>query len=240
MAKRLLVSPRALVERDQVSFFDDFTWYVTAHNFTTVATDSGTVSVGDAANGIVALVASDGTVADNDESYIKSTNELFKFAAGRVIFGEAKIQFTEANTDDANVFFGFADAIGANTLVDDGAGMKTSFSGAAIYKVDGGTVWKCVSSNGSSQTITTSTATAGGASYQTLSIEMADVDGTSMEVTFFVDGRPLLDSTYRKPIKHTVAITSGTEMQVGAGVKNGFTNLETLNVDYIFAAQSRQ
>lgn len=236
---RNLKFPEALRDADQYGFYDDFEWFVTAHRFTSVITDLGSASVGDSAGGILALVASDGAVADNDETYIRSTAEIFKFGVERVIFGECRLQYTEANTDDANVFFGFADAIAADTLVDNGAGMKASFSGACIYKVDGGTVWRVVTSNGATQTISTSTRTAGGASYQTLRIVMKEVDGTNMEVTFYVDNLPLVDATSRRPIKHNVAIASATEMHVGAGVKNGFTNLETLNIDYIAAYQTR-
>lgn len=229
--------PAWLSEKRQFQMADDFTWYVTAHNWTTVATDSGTITVGDAQGGIVALAPSDGTVANNDETYIKSTAEAFKIVSGCEIYGEARLQFTEGNTDDANIFFGFADAIGANTLVDDGAGLKTSFSGAAIYKVDGGTVWKCVSSVSTAQTISTSTTTAGGSSYQKLRIEIRDVDGTNAEVTFFCDDLPLRDSN-NKAIKHLFAWSGATEMQVGAGIKNGAdTTVELLNIDYIFAAQ---
>ena len=192
---KLNVFPQALAESGQFGFFEDFLWYTTAHLFTTVASDSGTVAVGDAKGGVVVVTPSDGTVGDNDESYLKSTAELFKFVAGQAIYGEALIQFSEANTDDANVFFGFADNIIADALVNNGGGMKTSFSGACIYKVDGSTVWKCVTSNGSSQTISTSLTTAGGSSYQKLRIEGRDVDGSNFEVTFFVDDQPLLDST---------------------------------------------
>jgi hypothetical protein len=225
----------ALIKRRTISIWDDFTWYVTAHNWTTVVSDSGTVAVGDAAGGIIVLTPSDGTVADNDEAYLKSTNEVFLIANNKPLLAEARVQFTEANTDDANIFFGVADAIGANTLVDDGAGMKTSFSGAAIYKVDGGTVWKCISSKSTTQTISTSLTTAGGATPQTLRIEIRPVTSTVAEVTFWVDGVQLRESTSRgeAPIKHQLTYTSATEMQVGAGVKNGFTNLETLNIDYV-------
>ncbi len=237
---KLNVFPQRLAETGQFEIFDDFHWYVTAHQWTTTATDSGTVSVGDAQKGILAIVPSDGTVADNDESYVKSTAEVFKFVAGCALYGEALIQFSEANTNTANVFFGFADAIAADTLVDNGAGLKTSFSGACIYKVDGGTVWKCVSSNSTTQTISTSLTTAGGSAYQKLSIEARDTDGTNFEITFFCDGQPLLDATSRRPIKHFVAIASATEMQVGAGQKNGaITAVETLNIDYIAAYQRR-
>lgn len=240
MAKRLLVSPRALSERDQFGFFDDFEWYITAHRWTTTVSDSGTVAQGDAANGIVTLTPSDGSVGDNDEAYLKSATECFKAVAGRTIQGEARIKFVEINTDDANVGFFFQNAIGADSIIDSGAGLKVSGDTFGIYKVDGGTVWKCVSVvNGGTALVSTSTKTAGGTDYQTLSIRIADVDGTSCEVTFFVDGAALLDSTFRRPIKHTFAMASATEMQVGVGVKNGDTNLETLLVDYITAYQNR-
>lgn len=237
MASALKHAPTLDRVRHQVEVFDDFTWYITAHNFTTTATDSGTVSVGDGVKGVVALVPSDGTVANNDEAYIKTSTELFKFANGKKLYGAAEIQFTEGNTDDVNIFAGFADAIGANTLVDDGAGLKTSFSGACIYKVDGGTVWKCVSSNGATQTISTSGTTAGGASYQLLEIIAEDHDSTQCKVLFKVDGKYLRD-TNNVIIKHYVAYTSATEMQFGAGIKNGAdTTLEQLNIDWLYAAQ---
>jgi hypothetical protein len=230
--------------RDHLRIEDDFYWYITAHGWTTVATDSGTIAHGDVANGVVQLLPSDGTVSNNDEAYLKSTCEVFKFATNRAIYGECRLQFTEGATDDVNVAFGFKDAWAANSIVDDGAGMATSFSGAIIYKVDGGTVWKCVTSNSTTQTISTSTTTAGGSSYQTLAIKCVEVDGTNMEVTFFVDGQPLMlapvSGQSPRPIKHTVAIASATEMMVGAGIKNGAdTTVEALNIDYIIATQTR-
>jgi hypothetical protein len=239
MGVKLVDFQDELLKRRSVFLFDDFLWYVTAHQFTTVVSDSGTVAVSDGAKGIVVLTPSDGTVTDNDEAYIKSTAETFLIAANKPIVAEAKLQFAEANTDDANVFFGLCDAIAANALVDNGAGMKTSGSIFAIYKVDGGTVWKVISSIGASQTISTSTTTAGGSAYQTLRVEIQPINSTIAEVTFYVDGQQLLDSTSLKPIKHSITYTSCTEMQVGAGVKNGDTNLETLNIDYIAAAMLR-
>lgn len=221
----------------QFKIFDDFTWYVTAHNWTSLAADTNTtVSVGDAAGGILALFTGDAT--DNNEVGVKSTAEVFKFAANKPLVCEARIQFTEINTSAANIAFGFADAIGANLLVDDGAGPKTTMSGALIFKVDGGTVWKTISSKSTTQTISTSTTTAGGASYQTLRIEARPVDSTTYEVTYYVDGQPLRDSN-NKQIKDRLTLTSATEMQVGAYAKAGGTGQLTLNVDYIFAAQAR-
>ncbi len=238
MGKRLLNYDPAMGNAPlQMGFTDDFDWYVTAHRWTTVADTNGTVAVGDAAGGIITLTPD---ADNNDEAYLKSTNELFKVAAGRTIEGEALVKFTEGNTDDVNVFFGFNNALGADSLIDDGGGMKVSGDTFAIYKVDGGLVWKCVSCVNGTATVSTSAHLSTSTSYQRLGIKITDVDGTSCEVVFLLDGKPMLDGTTRRPIQHTVLIASATEMNVGVGVKVGAnTATEALLVDYISAYQTR-
>lgn len=211
---------------------EHFEWYVTAHNGATVASDSGTVSVSDAAKGILAIVPSDGTVADNDESYYKGATETLLFADDRPIEFEASVQFAEANTDDANIIVGFVNAVAADLLRDDGAGPKTSFSGCVFYKVDGETVWHVRSSVGTSYTDNKLTATAGGSAYQRLGIRVNSYTSTLAQVTYTIDGQPVLDYTTGKEIVHTVPYSAATEMQIALGVKNGGANLETLNCDY--------
>ena len=229
---KLLELPEALSLRRQITLFDDFTHYVDAQQWTAVLTDSGTAAVGDAAGGVLALTASDATVADNDEAYLHSTNELFLFAADRPIYFETRIQFTEAATDDANLLIGLMDGIAADALQDDGAGPKTSYSGAVFYKVDGETVWNCESSIGGSQTTTATVKTAGQSAYQTLRIEFQPVTSTVGEVRFFIDNELVG--------KHSgFTFTSGTEMQVVLGVKNGSENNESLNIDYVGCTQLR-
>lgn len=222
-------------------FFEDFDHMVTADRWTSVLTDSGSATVGDAAGGVITLTPSDGTVGDNDEAYLHTTKEIFKFAANKPGFVEARLQFTEANTDDANVMFGLADTSAANHIQDNGAGPLASYSGAVFFKVDGGTLWNTESSIAGTQTTNLLNAatsldktakTAGGASYQTLRIEWLPKPGSLMDVMFFIDG-VLVD-------KHeNVDITSATEMDVFVGVKNGDTNVEALLVDYIQAWQTR-
>lgn len=227
-----------LYDLDTFHVFSDF-WEDQADTvFIDTVTDSGSVAVGDSVAGIAVLTPSDGTVGDNDEAYLATPNELFKFAAGKPIYGRCRLQFTEANTDDANVGFFFQNAVGGDSILDNGGGLKVSGSTLGIYKVDGGTVWRCVSSCNGTSTDTISTKTAGGSSYQVLEIICGDWDGVSMQVSFRVDGEYLKDSNGNL-IRHTVAIANATEMQVGVGVKNGNTNLETLNVDYLYAAQKR-
>ena len=231
-----------LLTRNQFSITDDFTRDVDSADWVTTLTDTGTASVGDAAGGILAIVPSDGTVADNDEAYVESANEVFKFAADKPLLFEAKVQFTEANTDDANVLVGLMDAVAANALVDDGAGPKSSYSGAVFFKVDGSTVWQAETSNSTTQTTTELSAsnvnnlakravTAGGAAYQTLRIEYMPYSATNAYVSFFVDG--VLCA------QHDYIFTSATEMQIVFGVKNGGANNETLSVDYVSCTQSR-
>ena len=237
---KLLQMPASLANKSQVEIFDDFTWFVTAHNWTSVLTDSGTATVGDAARGILAIACSDGTVADNDEGYVKTTAECFLFANDCPILFETRIQYTEANTDDANVAVGLSNAVAANTIVDNGAGLKTSGDMLCIFKVDGGTVWKTMYSKGNTQVVNTTTSTAGGSAYQTLRIEWRPVTSTFAEAHFFLDTQPLIDATSLKPIVYRFDYSSSpTEMNAFVGAKNGDTNMETLNVDYICAVQRR-
>lgn len=242
MAARTDGLPDLLEKRRQFTIEDDFLRDVDSADWVTTLTDSGTASVGDAAGGILALVPSDGTVADNDEAYVESANEVFKFAANKPLLFEARVQFTEANTDDANILVGVQDAVGANSLVDNGGGPASSYSGANFHKVDGGTVWICETSNSTTQTTTELSATnannlakkavtAGGTSYQTLRIEYMPYSSTNAYVSFFVDGVLVA--------QHDYVFTSATEMQVALGVKNGGANNELLNVDYVVCTQER-
>lgn len=231
-----------LAQRNQFTIADEFLRDVDSADWVTTLTDSGTASVGDAVGGVIALVPSDGTVADNDEAYIESANEVFKFAADKPLLFEARVQFTEANTDDANVLVGLLDAVGADTILDNGGGPKASYSGAVFFKVDGGTRWQVETSNSTTQTTDDLSAantnnlakrnvTAGGSAYQVLRIEYTPYSSTNAYVSFFVDG--VLCA------QHDYIFTSATEMQIGIGVKNGGANNETLNVDYVVCTQER-
>lgn len=226
--------------KQQYELFDDFFSDQSDLSWVDTITDSGTALVNDAVNGVMVLTPSDGTVADNDEVYLASANELFLYAADKPFVGRCRLKFVETTSGVYNAFFGFASAIGANTLVDDGGGMRASGSVAAIYKVDGETVWRCVTRNNGVATVSQSTTTAGGASYQELEIEVVYLNSTQVQVVFRVDGVALKDATTGLPIVHTVTVASATEMQIGAGAKLGAaTNNDTLSIDYIGFAASR-
>ncbi len=226
-----------------VSIFDDFVSEALASlTYTTTATDSGTATVGDEVGGVITLAPSDGTVADNDEIYLTTINEVFLCGAGCDIEAAARIKFSEANTDDANVFFGFASAAAAaNFLVDDGGGPRTSGNVIGIYKIDGGTVWRCVTRWGSTTSVTdsVSTATAGGTAWQRLGVSIKDGGSVgSQTVVFTLDGQALKDSTTGADIIHSFPTASATEMQLVLAAKNGGANNEAIKMDKWFASQS--
>jgi len=235
--KSLVDKHNALLLRRTFGMSDDFDNYASGGKWTSVLNGSATIAAGDAQFGVLTLSAIDST--NNRELYLRSTQAVFLFADSKPIYIESRVQFTEQNTSAANVGFGVANAVANGLLVDDGAGMKTSGSFASIFKVDGGTAWKTGCSVGSSQSITQSEATAGGSAYQVLGIQI-EPQGTIAEITYFVDGLQLRDSTTRKnPIKDFLTFTGAAAMQLFVGLKNGSTSAETLLVDYIFAEHLR-
>jgi hypothetical protein len=242
MSKMLVYAEQIGLLSREALLTDDFFEYTDTQRWTKLAADAGSAVAisASAANGILSL--STGAV-DNNEAMVRSTNAPWIFAANKVFAAEVLLQYSEANTDDANVAFGFSSAAGANLLLDNGLGPAANHSAAMIFKVDSGsygTVWQAHTSNATTQTTTVGSKTAGGTSYQRLRVEGRDIDGTNMEVTFFVNDLPLVDqASWRRPIKHNVAIASAAAMYLFVYVKAGSGSEETVLVDYIAAARAR-
>jgi hypothetical protein len=228
--------------KDMHGFHDDFLFYTTVHNgWTTVASDSGSITANDAAGGTITLNPSDGSVGDNDEVYLKRTQETFLMAAGKPISIGTSMKFSEANTDDANIWFGVKDALAANSLVDDGAGMATSFSGFGFFKQDGQTLWSIIASLSATQTIVQLTATnsldktahtAGSTAFQRLECEFRPNQGGKADICYFIDGTLVYKIS-------GFDYANATEMQLGFGAKNGDTNAEAPVVDWAYGYQGR-
>lgn len=250
MAKLLEIRDELLLRREH-GLFDDFYWYISPHMWTSFVADSGSgvalASTTTNTGGVLSLTP--GTT-DNNECAVSTTNKPFLFLNERPLLFEAAIQYAEANTSAMNAFVGFSSVLGtANMLLDDGAGPAASFSGAGIFKVDGGTVWKFVTSLGTTQTITTSQHTAGGSAYQTLRVEVrqGSSGASGLEaIPWLGTGTPSGATTWQqmldannKPIKHAITYTSAVNMQAGVYVKEGSTSAETMLVDYIGAYQLR-
>ena len=220
--------PVAALAPLQFRVLDHFVGFADGALWTKTAADAGS-SVALDADGVGGIITLTTGGTDNNEAYL-ATAELFKFQAGKALEFTALVQFSEANTDDANVIVGLLDAPGANTLVDNGAGPKASYSGVVFFKVDGGTTWQVEVSNGSTQSTYDTGITAGGSAKQKL--QAVGVAGpTSVQFSYFIDNVPVMDSTGLQRLTHTVAIASATEMAACFGIKAGGSNSEVLNVD---------
>lgn len=230
--------PVSMKEKSLFQIFDDFSWYVITHLWTSLKADTNTTMDIDAsyAGGRVLLY---GLTADNDEVAIGTTQKNFKDLANRPLVFEALVQFAEGATDKLNVLAGFCSVLtSANTLRDDGAGVVTTNDGHYIYKVDGETVWRCGSSRGTTQYTTTSGTTAGGTTAQKLRIETQPESSTECTTRYYVDDVQLRD-TNGTPIVHTQLLASAAAMQAGVAMKIGSAAAESVYVDYIAAAQLR-
>lgn len=216
--------------------FDDFNAFVTGHLWTDTSGDTGASVAGSDARGGIAAITTGAT--NNNEAYLLSTKEVFLIGASKPIYGECSLQYTEANTDDANVAFGFMNAVGADSILDDGAGPKADFSGAVLYKVDGGTVWNFATSIGTTRTVTATTVTAGGSSYQRLEIKIEPVSSTTALAYPLIDGQQCVDANGTL-IVHSITFASATEMNIFVGAKAGGANSEVVNVDWIAGIQKR-
>ncbi len=177
---------------------------------------------------------------DNDELYLAQSCMPFKIAANKPLIFETRIQYAELATNANNVMVGFLSTGAANSLIDNGGGPVASATMAVIYKVDGGTVWRCRSQIGAAvgQTDTVSRHTAGGSAYQTLGIEIEPYSSTKAKIIYTLDGVQMEDANGVK-IAHDLTYTNAVVMGAFVGCKTGGANAEVLLTDYVAAYQLR-
>lgn len=231
--------PAGLTDKLTFGIDDDFGWFISPHLWTTFNDTNCTATItANAVGGVVALAGASNT--DNDQVGISTTNAFFKFQANCDLEFVCRLAYSEANTDDANVCVGLSSDFTTDIILDNGASPDVNHSGALIYKLDGGTVWRCHSSKGATQTDTASvTSSNTGTTYVELKIKAREQGDGNVRVDFFVDDQPLRDSN-NKAISHTVAYASALAMKAGVMVKNGGSNGETVSVDFVKCFQSRR
>lgn len=176
----------------------------------------------DAAGGVLSLPTD---VNNNDEHYLSSLAENWLFAASKPLWFEARVALTEANVDDANILVGLSDTVGANALLDNGAGPAASYDGAVWFKVDGGTVWQFETSNAGTQVTTASAGAFVTNTFYRVGLVFNPGDGTTGAVTPYLNGVPGTD--------HAITLAGLEEMHLVFGVKAGGGAAETLRVDFV-------
>lgn len=210
---------------------DDFETFHDTVLWTKVAASSGSTALEATAphGGQLKILTA---ATDNDSTIIKAPVN-FVGAAGRRMAFEVRLKLTEGNTDDAGVFAGLASDQAATLMQADGAGPAASFSGIGFFKVDGGTKWQFITSNGATQDIDTDVGSRTSAQWVRLGAVLEpSADGLSYEVTPYVDGAPAGDP-------QTLLIASLAVMGMTVLLKSGGTTVETLHVDYAWAVADR-
>lgn len=224
-------APFTLNARPKGALLDDFFSYTDTQLWTKATgadAAAGTAAVSDAHGGVLVLTCAG---ADNNYVVVSTTQEVFALALGRKLLFQARVKFTEANTDDANIFVGLSEDGSATILGDDAAGPPATYDGIGFHKLDGGTTWIVECSNGSTQTTYgtgESAPTRRSGEWTDLAIVVSEYNtaGTAAYVDFYVNG---------VCVAHQVSVTlSGLgEMHAVCAVKNGGANAESLLVDFV-------
>lgn len=243
MGMKLLAQEPFVDLRRGYYFHDDFEEYTDAKRWTAALTNSSAPTItATAQDGVLAQL---NTGATNDASFIFTTSKIGLWANDKVHVCECLIQFTEASTNNANIWFGFTSVNTVAMLVNGSAGPATSGTFAGIYKTGGTLGWRTASSQSTTQTLTNSGnfTTAGQSGYQRLRVQVEIINSVA-EVTYFIDQgsgmQQVKDSTTRQNlIKDVISLSSPAAMYFGIGIKNGTSAAEQLNVDYVAAWKHR-
>lgn len=240
MGSKLLVQPWRVDARRGYYFDDDFEYFTNGNQWTDALTNSSAPTIsGTLQDGVLVQL---NTSSTNDASFLYTTNPLYKWANNTTHMAEIILQFAEASTNNANIWFGFSSLNTVAQLVNGSAGPATSFTGAGWYKQGGSLVWRTISSQSTAQNLNTTTYTAGQAGYQRLRVQV-EINNSVAEITYWLDQGGTTGGIQARnnatfpangaPIKDFISLSSPAAMYLGFGVKNGTTAAETLNVDYI-------
>jgi len=208
-----------------VKFFDDFFAFdgtATVAVWNDAITDGGAIDVIDAINGVISIAT---YTTDEDESYISTQHQVFKFQTDKNLFFEAKVKLTEAGAAKSNIIIGLSDTVSADILQDASAGPAASYDGVVFFKVDGESVWQFEASNAGAQDTETSIGAFTDATWTTLGFSYDYNDGVTAIITPYVNG------VAGTAVSLTIAGLA--EMNILLGLKAGSAAAETLLVDYV-------
>lgn len=238
MANGIKTSEKFELARRQAEFFEDF-FGITPQGYTITAT-SGTLAAGANSTDLVMTTQA----ADNAVGSVIGAKQAI-LGINKPLYMIARLQFAEAATNAANVFVGFSSSAAAAVMGDNGAGPAANYSGAGLFKVDGGLNWVAEFSNGAVQKTQELTGiavatvgqqvqdlVAGKAAYQVIEIMVIPKSATLCDVSFLIDGvvvMRFLDQVF----------TSIAAMGPTVVVKSGSVTAEVLTLDYIGWAHVR-
>jgi hypothetical protein len=220
-------------------YYDDFIYLAStkatpADDGWTIVEDDGaggTYAVGDGVGGIYTQYC-DGD--ENDESYLISANEVWKFAAGKSVWFEAKVGIIEGATNEAGMIVGLMDAAGAGAIADGRAGPAASYDGAVFFKATGALSYYFETSNAGTQSTSSAlgTHTSGTAIKYGFWCKTESTSDTTATVYPFINGAI--------GTAQTLTLSGLEEMHAIVGIKGGANAAEeAFFIDYIKIIQIR-
>jgi hypothetical protein len=227
--------PYTLREVDNVVLFDDFARGLDTTNAWATVLSAGATAT--AAGGVVTLTNASHNA--NDEAYLSSAQALFAPGANHSCYLTAYLQFTEQNTNQANVFFGLMSSVATGAFVTGNGGLRTTGAAIGIYKKGGTSAWVAHAQNPagvSAPLDDLSTTPSGGSIYTKLEIEITAQLGNTAEIAYRVDNVLLrYNNNNQQVIKHQIDLTSLAAAQLCVLLRAGTTatSAEVLNVDYV-------
>lgn len=214
-------------DSDLVVFEDEFGYFTDGDFWILDANNGGGFAERDEHGGVIDIDTSDTTVVDNDETYVVSSNEVYKPAAGKRMVLKGRFKLDEANVNDANIVFGLvSDTIDlADLIVDDGQTLQDSGTLICITKSDGGVVWKGTVRDTALDEDTDVGAFSDGVWTELKIVVSSAAGATQLQVEFFIDGVPGGTKDF--------AVAQAVDMRLVFGVKAGGGNAERLLIDKI-------
>ena len=238
MSKILDLTDNLLQRRRNYEFINDMDDVTSGGRYTTLVA-AGASIVTSNTPGAAATLATGATI--NTPALVALTNLPFLMTKDLPAFFEARLKYTEAATNKADLFVGFSSLFPADTLSTQGLGPNSSFSGAGFYKLDGQLNWGVMVSNAGVQTLVPLTslvainklaAATGVGAYQVLKIEITNVTATAADVLFYID-TVLVYAIKGWTWTGSVAMSAGVEIKDGSAVS------ESCVLDYFVGAMAR-
>jgi hypothetical protein len=180
------------------------------------------------------------TAASNNDYQILTTQQpIFTAQSNLDLCFEAMLQVTEANTNTSSWFVGFTSTKTTGFLQNSGA-PPTSYSGVVIWKATGAMAVKCQTSNSTTQSSSSTLATAVSGTTLIVGASINHNDNTTAIVTPYIC---TVASNVRTLVTvgatQNLTLASLSNMYFAFGVRTASGNAETLQVDYVQASQGR-
>ncbi len=233
--------------RRTAGVFDHFNSYTDTQLWTKGGI-SGTVANSDGVGGHLTLTTG---AVQSQTAFVWTTRKNWQFLAGQPLIAQTVLSYTEANTSQAGIFFGFTSAMTGILTAVTGVPLNPC-SACGIFKKPGDILWSAFTSVGATQLITQSiNSCILPGQPQELIVQVMLTQGNILEATFWAGGvgpttitgggppgqtamLPNSTSMSRmQPIKHSMSITGAVAMGFGVNVLAGSGSSEVVDVDYL-------